>query len=176
MIKSLQICACLFGIFLCFGFSDVKLVTFNGTVKNNGIPVKNVHVYVFEAGQIKSEIYTDSTGRFEVTSYFNKMLYIHVVKEGYIAQSIRANTRLFNKAQYNTQMNFDFKIIKQLKGKEPMKFKDPLGKIKYNYALNMFQFDTAYQAVITPKYEVFLKSLEEKDAGSEVDSTIVTPQ
>ena len=135
MIKSLKNFAFLFCFFSCFGFSDVKLVTFIGAVKENGIPVKNVHVYVFEAGQRKSEMYTDSTGQFEVTSYFNKMLYIHAVKDGYIAQSVQANTRLFNMAQYSTQMNFDFKIIKQPKDGETLKFKAPLGKIKYNYVI-----------------------------------------
>jgi hypothetical protein len=160
----------LFCLLSSIGLSQRSSVTFSGTVTENGATVAGVHVFIIDAGARKSEMYTDSTGKYTVDSYYNKMIYIKLAKDGYVAQAVRANTRLRNMAQYNMTMKLDFELIKQPKDGRILTFKDPLGKIKYNYKVNKFRFDTAYQATIEPKYDQFLKTVSTMNTAEQYDS------
>jgi hypothetical protein len=166
----------IFCLLSSIGLSQRSSVTFNGVVTESGVPVAGVHVFIIDAGARKSEMYTDSTGKYTVDSYYNKMIYIKLAKDGYVAQAVRANTRLRNMAQYNMKMKLDFELIKQPTDGRILTFKDPLGKIKYNYTVNKFRFDTAYQATIKPKYEQFLQTVPAKNSPEQTDSTSLSNQ
>jgi hypothetical protein len=155
----------LFCLLSSIAFSQRSSVKFRGTVTEKGIPMAGVHVYIMDAGARKSELHTDSTGKFQVESYFNKMIYIHFVKEGYVAQRVWATTRLRNMAQYNTKMNFDFKLIKQPADGRILTFNKPVEKVKYNYDTGKFQFDPAYHKQIQAKKDELKKQITAKKSN-----------
>jgi len=151
-------------------FSQRATVKFSGVVTDNGQPVAGVLVYVIDAGARKSEMYTDSTGKFEVETFFNKMIYIHFVKEGYVHLSNWANTRIRNMQQSNMEMGFNFSLIKQPLDGRVLTSKGPIEKIKFNYDKGKFRIDTVYHAKVQPKIKSFLALVAAKKETAKTDS------
>jgi hypothetical protein len=152
------------------GLAQRATVKFSGIVYENGKPVSGVHVYVIDAGAIKSEILTDSTGKFQIETFFNKMIYIHFVKDGYVHLTYWANTRIRNMQQSNMKMEFSFNLIKQPFDGRVLTFKDPIERIKFNYDKGKFQIDTTYHAKVQPKLKEFVKSVAVQKQVAKTDS------
>ena len=125
-------------------FAQRPALRFVGTVKQNNAPLAGVRVYIMDSGGITSEALSDAKGKFEVKSFYNKILLIHFEKEGCISLHLYASTRLVGVTQEEMEMKMVFAMYAQPKG-ALLKFEEPVSKIAYDYTNNKFDYDQIYE-------------------------------
>jgi len=149
-------------------FAQRPALHFKGTVMLHNQPMAGVRVYISDAGAITADVVTDAKGKFEVQSFYNKLLSIVVEKDGFVTQNIFVNTRLTGMAQEDMNMKVSFDMYQQSSG-TVLKFEEPIGKIAYDYTANKFAYDAVYQQEIKVKLDALHKELN--DAAGEAQPT-----
>ena len=159
--KNLKLFATLLFVALSLSiFAQRPALHFKGTVMLNNKPMAGVRVYISDAGAITADVITDAKGKFEVQSFYNKLLSIVVEKEGFVTQNIFVSTRLTGMAQEDMEMKVSFDMYQQPSG-TVLKFEEPIGKIAYDYSANKFAYDVAYQQEIKVKLDALQKQISD---------------
>ncbi|MCB0783118.1 MAG: hypothetical protein KDB87_02735, partial [Flavobacteriales bacterium] len=140
----------------------------NGRFKIEAGDLRDARVVVIKDGQEERSL-TDGLSRFDLMLDYGHKYVLEFRKEGYVTKKILFNTDCPPAAQANGFAPFEFAVslFKQYDDVNIVVFNQPVGIIRYEAALDDFDYDTDYTKSIQSQLDEALARTEEKEKEEE---------
>ena len=140
----------------------------NGRFKVEAGDLRDARVVVIKDGQ-EDHTLTDGLSRFDLLLDYGHKYVLEFRKEGYVTKKILFNTECPAAAQANGFAPFEFAValFKQYDDVNIVVFNQPVGIIRYEPALDDFDYDTDYTKSIQSQLDEAMAQMAEKEKEEE---------
>lgn len=137
--------------------------TVNGRMKVDGSDLSGARVVVYRNGS-KERTITTNLNRFSLDLALNSNYVLSFEKDGFVAKKLQFDTRLPSSAIAREYAPFEFAVslFKQYDDVNIVVFNQPVGKIRYEPAVDDFDYDTDYTKSIQSQLQQALADVEKK--------------